>query len=44
MNEAIFTALALTKIYTSGEVEVPALRGVDLDISRGEVVVLPASP
>jgi putative ABC transport system ATP-binding protein len=40
MNEAVFTALGLTKIYTSGEVEVPALRGVDLEIRPGEVVVL----
>ena len=38
--ETIFTAKALTKIYTSGEVEVPALRGLDLDIWAGEVVVL----
>lgn len=40
MSGAVFTALALTKIYTSGEVEVPALRGVDLEIGQGEVVVL----
>jgi putative ABC transport system ATP-binding protein len=38
--ETIFTAKALTKIYTSGEVEVPALRGLDLDICAEEVVVL----
>jgi putative ABC transport system ATP-binding protein len=36
----IFTARALAKTYTSGEVAVHALRGVDLDISPGEVVVL----
>jgi putative ABC transport system ATP-binding protein len=40
MNEVVSTALGLTKIYTSGEVEVPALRGVDLEITQGEVVVL----
>ena len=40
MTETIFTAKALTKIYTSGEVEVAALRGLDLDIRAGEVVVL----
>jgi putative ABC transport system ATP-binding protein len=40
MNQRIFTAQSLTKIYTSGEVEVRALRGLDLDISAGEVVVL----
>jgi putative ABC transport system ATP-binding protein len=38
--ETIFTAKALTKIYTSGEVEVPALRGLDFDIWAGEVVVM----
>jgi len=40
MNQKIFTAQGLTKTYTSGEVEVRALRGLDLDISAGEVVVL----
>ena len=40
MSEAVFTARALTKTYSSGEVEVRALRGLDLDISAGEVVVL----
>ena len=36
----IFTARALTKTYVSGDVEIHALRGVDLDIGTGEVVVL----
>jgi putative ABC transport system ATP-binding protein len=40
MNRNIFTAKNLTKIYTSGEVEVRALRGLDLDIAAGEVIVL----
>jgi putative ABC transport system ATP-binding protein len=40
MTETIFTAKALTKTYTSGEVQVHALRGLDLAISAGEVVVL----
>ena len=40
MPETIFTARALTKTYTSGEVQVHALRGLDLDVSAGEVVVL----
>ena len=40
MNEAVFTAQDLTKTYTSGEVEVRALRGVNLKIQAGEVVVL----
>src|SRR5512145_1932873 len=38
--EPIFTARALTKVYRMGEVEVHALRGVDLEIYRSEFVVL----
>jgi putative ABC transport system ATP-binding protein len=30
----------LTKTYHSGEVEVPALRGIDLELATGELVVL----
>jgi len=40
MTEKMFTAKALTKTYVSGEVEVRALRGLDLDVWSGEVVVL----
>jgi len=36
----IFTARGLTKIYHTGEVDVQALRSVDLDIHRGEFIVL----
>ena len=36
----VFSASGLTKVYTSGATEVRALRGVDLDISPGEFVVL----
>jgi putative ABC transport system ATP-binding protein len=38
MTEKMFTARALTKTYASGEVDVHALRGLDLDIWTGEVV------
>jgi putative ABC transport system ATP-binding protein len=40
MTEQVFTARALTKTYVSGEVGVRALRGVDIDVWAGEVVVL----
>jgi putative ABC transport system ATP-binding protein len=40
MPDNVFTAQALTKTYTSGEVEVQALRGIDLEIAAGEVAVL----
>lgn len=40
MTEKIFSATGLTKSYSSGEMQVLALRGVDLDIASGEVVVL----
>ena len=40
MTEAIFTAQNLTKTYMSGEVQVRALRGIDLEIAVGEVAVL----
>ena len=38
--KAVFEARALTKTYDMGEVQVHALRGVDLDLYQGELVVL----
>ena len=39
-KEVVFHAEGLTKIYQMGEVQVHALRGVDLDLYNGELVVL----
>jgi putative ABC transport system ATP-binding protein len=36
----VFRAQGLTKVYRMGEVEVQALRGIDLEIARGEFIVL----
>ncbi|MEZ5292308.1 MAG: ABC transporter ATP-binding protein [Vicinamibacterales bacterium] len=36
----VFVARGLTKVYDMGEVQVHALRGVDFDLGRGELVVL----
>ena len=39
-SRPVFEARALTKVYEMGEVQVQALRGVDLDLYTGEFVVL----
>jgi putative ABC transport system ATP-binding protein len=39
-TEPLFRARGLSKTYRTGEVEVQALRGVDLDVARGEFIVL----
>ncbi len=36
----VFQVRGLSKVYRTGEVEVHALRGIDLDIHRGEFIVL----
>jgi putative ABC transport system ATP-binding protein len=38
--ESIFTARGVTKVYDMGEVQVHALRGVDMELYAGELIVL----
>ncbi len=40
MAEAVFRARGLTKIYKTGDVEVQALSGADIDLYAGEISVL----
>lgn len=39
-SDIVFKACGLTKVYQVGETEVHALRGVDLELYQGELVVL----
>jgi putative ABC transport system ATP-binding protein len=39
-DDRIVVARKLTKVYDSGEIEVRALRGVDLDVHQGEMVAV----
>src|SRR5690242_7574011 len=39
-TQPVFQARGLTKTYHMGDVEVPALRAVDLDLCPGELVVI----
>jgi len=39
-DAVVFRTRGLTKIYKMGEVEVPALRGIDIELRSGELVVL----
>jgi len=39
-GEVVFRARGVTKVYDMGEVHVHALRGIDLDLFTGELVVL----
>ena len=39
-RDKVFEARGVTKVYHMGEVDVPALAGVDLDLHESELVVL----
>jgi len=40
MAETVFKTVGVTKVYGTGEVSVHALRGIDVELYRGELVVL----
>ena len=39
-REAVFQARGLTKVYHMGDIDVPALRSLDLDLYTGELLVI----
>ena len=39
-RDRVFLARGLTKIYLMGDIQVQALRGIDLELFAGEFVVL----
>jgi putative ABC transport system ATP-binding protein len=39
-SEIVFQTIGLTKIYQMGQVQVHALRGIDLELYAGELIVL----
>lgn len=40
MSESLIHVRDLTRVYMQGDLEIPALRGVDLDVARGEFSAL----
>ncbi len=40
MSETVIAGHSLTKSYRMGEIDVPALRGVDVELQEGELIVL----
>lgn len=39
-TKSVFQAAAITKVYHMGEVDVHALRGIDLELAESEFIVL----
>ncbi len=40
MSEAVIRASRLAKVFRSGDLEVPVLQGIDLEVGRGETVAI----
>ena len=43
-GEPILKAEGIRKVYDTGRVQVEALRGIDLEIKRGDMIVIMAPP